>query len=181
MANNNMAVIALSSWVILALGYGAFSLQITTNPVELWASPSSQSRVEKDFFETRFQPFYRTEQIFLKSVGLKQVLTLIILIIECQQTLFYFQFKYNLTKTNETITFGPAFNRTFLEVIVRLQDKIEKVLTIFFFLFRVYNKYFCFFSDCDYNKYIGYLLSRCFLINNRKTPKILKNGLIQIN
>lgn len=70
-----MAVIALTSWVILALGYGAFSLQITTDPVELWASPVSQSRVEKDFFDTRFQPFYRSEQIFLKNVGLKRVRT----------------------------------------------------------------------------------------------------------
>lgn len=43
-----------------------FFFKITVDPVELWASPTSQSRQEKDYFDSRFGPFYRTEQIFFK-------------------------------------------------------------------------------------------------------------------
>jgi hypothetical protein len=57
----------------LALGYGAFSLQVTTDPVEIWASPQSRSRIEKEYFDSRFEPFYRTEQVFVKAVGIKKV------------------------------------------------------------------------------------------------------------
>jgi len=47
---------------------------VTINPIEIWAAPSSRSRIEKDYFDNRFQPFYRTEQIYIKSVGLDKVL-----------------------------------------------------------------------------------------------------------
>jgi Niemann-Pick C1 protein len=57
----------------LALGYGAFSLQVTTDPVEIWAAPDSQSRLEKEYFDSRFEPFYRTEQVFVKAVGIEKV------------------------------------------------------------------------------------------------------------
>lgn len=73
MASNPWLVILLACWVVIALGHGAFQLQVTTDPVEIWAAPSSRARLEKDFFESRFAPFYRTEQIFLKAVGLKEV------------------------------------------------------------------------------------------------------------
>lgn len=73
MARNPWLVILVSSWVVFALGHGAFQLIVTTNPVEIWASPSSRARIEKDFFESHFAPFYRTEQIFIKAVGLDRV------------------------------------------------------------------------------------------------------------
>lgn len=67
-ADNPTLVLAISSWVIAALSYGALSLIITVDPVELWASPTSRSRIEKDYFDSRFGPFYRTNQIFIKPV-----------------------------------------------------------------------------------------------------------------
>lgn len=67
-ANNPVLVLAISSWVIIGLGHGAFYLKITTDPVELWAGPNSRSRVEKDYFDSRFSPFYRTNQIFIKPL-----------------------------------------------------------------------------------------------------------------
>lgn len=73
MAKSPWLVILISSWIIIALGHGAFSLIVTTNPVEIWASPNSRSRIEKDMFESKFPPFYRTEQIFIKTVGLSEV------------------------------------------------------------------------------------------------------------
>lgn len=73
MAKNPWLVLLISSWIVFGLIHGAFQLIVTTNPVEIWAAPNSRSRIEKDFFESRFQPFYRTEQIFLKAVGLSEV------------------------------------------------------------------------------------------------------------
>lgn len=65
-ANNPVLVLAISSWIIAGLSYGALQLQITVDPVELWANPTSRSRIEKDYFDSRFGPFYRTNQIFIK-------------------------------------------------------------------------------------------------------------------
>lgn len=72
-----MLVLAICSWVIAGLGYGATMLQITVDPVELWANPNSRSRIEKDYFDSRFSPFYRTNQIFIKPINQDYVINLI--------------------------------------------------------------------------------------------------------
>lgn len=43
--------------------------QITTDPVELWASPTSRTRLDKDYFDSNFSPFYRTTQIIIQPKG----------------------------------------------------------------------------------------------------------------
>lgn len=48
-------------------------MHVTTDPVELWASPHSRSRVEREYFDKHFEPFYRNEQIIITSVGLPNV------------------------------------------------------------------------------------------------------------
>lgn len=48
---------------LVSMGHGIKYLNITTNPVELWASPSSRARVEREFFDSKFNPFYRIEQV----------------------------------------------------------------------------------------------------------------------
>jgi len=48
-------------------------LSVTVNPIEIWAAPKSRSRIEKDYFDNRFQPFYRTEQIYIKAEHLDEV------------------------------------------------------------------------------------------------------------
>lgn len=73
MAENAVEVLFICSWIVACASYGTFSLNITTNPVELWANPTSESRIDKDYFDTHFQPFYRTEQIFIKTVGINPV------------------------------------------------------------------------------------------------------------
>lgn len=45
------------------MGHGIKYLQITTDPVELWAAPNSRSRIEREFFDSNFEPFYRIEQV----------------------------------------------------------------------------------------------------------------------
>ncbi|XP_046615474.1 NPC intracellular cholesterol transporter 1 homolog 1b-like [Neodiprion virginianus] len=98
-------VLVLCAWtyLIILMCYGIKYLSITTNPIEIWAAPTSQSRIEKDFFDEHFQPFYRTEQIFIKPVGLDTILH---------------------NTTTDELEFGPVFNREFLLTIYDLHQQI---------------------------------------------------------
>ncbi|XP_015437411.1 PREDICTED: Niemann-Pick C1 protein isoform X1 [Dufourea novaeangliae] len=93
---------------IVALGHGIKYIHVTTDPVELWAAPQSRSRVEREYFDQHFEPFYRTEQIIITSAGLSNIV---------HET------------TNGPITFGPVFNDTFLRTIYQLQEGIKGIVT----------------------------------------------------
>ena len=81
---------------------------MTVDPIELWASPTSRSRIEKDFFETTFRPFYRTEQVIVKSLGNS----------------------FNYTDLfGQNVTFGPVFRKDFLKELLKLQIAIENIET----------------------------------------------------
>jgi Niemann-Pick C1 protein len=116
MARRRLIVLLVSAVIIVALAIGIIMLQVTTDPVEIWAAPHSRSRQEKDFFDANFQPFYRTNQVFIKSVGIES-----------------FEWTQVIGSENVSIlhTFGPAFNRTFLNAVFDLQKEIESV-NIFF-------------------------------------------------
>lgn len=49
--------------LVIMLGYGIVYVKITTDPVELWAAPSSKSRIEREYFDSKFEPFFRMEQV----------------------------------------------------------------------------------------------------------------------
>jgi Niemann-Pick C1 protein len=51
---------------VLMSGWKFFGVE--TDPVRLWVAPNSESRLQKEFFDKKFGPFYRTEQIFATSV-----------------------------------------------------------------------------------------------------------------
>lgn len=68
-AKHPVLVLALCSWVIGGLAYGVRYMNVTTDPVELWASEQSKTRIEKDYFDQHFGPFYRTNQLFVKPLN----------------------------------------------------------------------------------------------------------------
>ena len=75
-------IVMLSSMIIATVfALGMVKMIITTDPVELWAGPNSRSRIEKDFFDSNFRPFYRTEMVIIKAKNLDTVIiyTLILL------------------------------------------------------------------------------------------------------
>ena len=39
-------------------------MQITTDPVELWSAPKSTARVQKQYYDSHFGPFYRLFHVF---------------------------------------------------------------------------------------------------------------------
>ncbi|XP_052121978.1 NPC intracellular cholesterol transporter 1 homolog 1b-like [Frankliniella occidentalis] len=107
-------VCAASPWSFLllamvltaALGSGLRRVNIVTDPIELWADPASRSRQERDYFEEHFEPFYRSEQVIVRAVGLDRVVH---------------------NTSNGLLEFGPAFNREFLASALDLQDRIKKI------------------------------------------------------
>ncbi|XP_067326963.1 NPC1-like intracellular cholesterol transporter 1 [Anolis sagrei] len=60
-------VILICVLAVAVLSGGLASIQMTTNPVELWSAPDSQARQEKAFYEEHFGPFFRTNQVFLTA------------------------------------------------------------------------------------------------------------------
>ncbi|KAJ8956647.1 hypothetical protein NQ318_014001 [Aromia moschata] len=92
--------------LVVALGHGIKYLKVTTDPVELWASPTSRSRVEKEYYDSHFEPFYRNEQLIIRAVNLSYI-------------------AHNTS--DGIITFGPAFNDTFLKAVLGLQEKIKAI------------------------------------------------------
>ncbi|XP_016843552.1 NPC intracellular cholesterol transporter 1 homolog 1b [Nasonia vitripennis] len=105
-AKHPVSSLAIISNVIVALSFGSSRLIVTSNPIEIWSAPSSRARIEKNFFDEHFQPFYRTEQIFIKSVGLDKV--------------------YN-DIDNVTYEFGPVFRKEFMLAVLDLQEKVMQL------------------------------------------------------
>ncbi|KAM7400435.1 hypothetical protein PAMA_004903 [Pampus argenteus] len=60
-------VILGSLILVVASSGGLVHMRITTNPVELWSSPNSQAREEKDYFDSHFGPFFRTAQLIITT------------------------------------------------------------------------------------------------------------------
>ena len=72
-------IVMLSSMIIATVfALGMVKMIITTDPVELWAGPNSRSRIEKDFFDSNFRPFYRTEMVIIKAKNLDTVIIYIL-------------------------------------------------------------------------------------------------------
>ena len=80
--------------IVIALSFGMFFFKLTTDPVKLWSSPNSRARQEKNYFDTNFNPFYRTEMIIVKPLN--------------QTKEAYFEKHVPLGTGDLTWTFGPA-------------------------------------------------------------------------
>lgn len=66
-ASSPFLTFAIVFVLIGLLNVGWKNFEIETDPVRLWVSPSSESKQQKEYFDEKFGPFYRTEQIFVTS------------------------------------------------------------------------------------------------------------------
>ncbi|XP_060875869.1 NPC intracellular cholesterol transporter 1 homolog 1b-like isoform X2 [Metopolophium dirhodum] len=103
-ASRSHISLMVSVCLITTLSHGIHYIKITIDPVDLWSSPNSQCRQEREYFNTNFKPFFRTTQVIIVPNGVRDVL-------------------YNTSEGS--YTFGPVFNRTFLLEVLKLQQKIE--------------------------------------------------------
>lgn len=94
-----LTVILTSVVFVSACSAGLVYMQITTNPVELWSSPSSRARLEKDYFDQHFGPFFRTEQLIITTPLTEQIV-------------------FDST-TGPDITFSPIFSLSLLHQVSR--------------------------------------------------------------
>ena len=51
------------------LNFGWNRFEVETDPVRLWVAPDSESKLQKEYFDEHFGPFYRVEQIFVSSTN----------------------------------------------------------------------------------------------------------------
>lgn len=106
----------LSVVPIVALSVGIMNLEVTTDPVDLWASPTSRSRLEKDYFDSHFSPFFRTTQLIIVPKGYEPFTVVI---------------EDELTKLEKNYTFGAPLNETFLQDVMNLQNQILELVAEF--------------------------------------------------
>ncbi|KAM7541010.1 hypothetical protein Aperf_G00000046447 [Anoplocephala perfoliata] len=81
---------------------GFLRFRVTTDPVDLWSDPNSRARLEKDYFDEHFGPFYRTEQIILRPVNATPYV-------------------------HDGTTYGSVFDKTFLKSVLDLQKKVTNL------------------------------------------------------
>ncbi|XP_066944874.1 NPC intracellular cholesterol transporter 1-like isoform X2 [Macrobrachium rosenbergii] len=107
-AEHPWTVLIVGGLVAIGLSVGIIFLKVTTDPVELWASPFSRSRIEKEYYDKNFEPFYRTEMLIIRPVGVEKV----------------------PHQTPDGIEmWGPVYNKTFLKEVLKLQNYITRELT----------------------------------------------------
>ncbi|XP_073946137.1 NPC intracellular cholesterol transporter 1 homolog 1b-like [Choristoneura fumiferana] len=101
-AYNSMLTIMLTSWLAFAMLFGVFLLNLTANPLELWSAPDSRSRVDLNYFNSRFGPFYRAAQVFVQVQDLDPFVV-------------------------NNVTYGPAFRLEAIEELIKLEDAIINI------------------------------------------------------
>jgi Niemann-Pick C1 protein len=66
-AENPYLTFALVFTAVGLLNIGWKKFEVEQDPVRLWVAPDSESRIQKDYFDQHFGPFYRPQQIFITS------------------------------------------------------------------------------------------------------------------
>ncbi|KAG0705425.1 patched family-domain-containing protein [Suillus ampliporus] len=66
-ASSPFLTFSLVFTVIGLLNVGWQRFDIETDPVRLWVAPDSESKLQKEYFDEHFGPFYRPQQIFVTA------------------------------------------------------------------------------------------------------------------
>ncbi|XP_069635269.1 NPC intracellular cholesterol transporter 1 isoform X1 [Haliaeetus albicilla] len=109
----NPRPVILFSVVFIAMCCSGFIyVKATTNPVDLWSAPSSQARKEKEYFDTHFGPFFRTEQLIIRAPNSHPD-------------------TYSPYPSGADIPFGPPLTKDILHQVLDLQDAIVNITASF--------------------------------------------------
>ncbi|KAG7270633.1 hypothetical protein CRUP_010928 [Coryphaenoides rupestris] len=69
MASHPLKVLLVATIFVAVFATGLMYIELTTDPIQLWSSPNSRARREKDFHDKTFDPFFRTNQLILTAPG----------------------------------------------------------------------------------------------------------------
>lgn len=61
--------LALVFTAVGLLNIGWKNFEVEKDPVRLWVAPDSESKIQKEYFDQHFGPFYRPQQIFITSAS----------------------------------------------------------------------------------------------------------------
>ncbi|XP_010765957.1 NPC intracellular cholesterol transporter 1 [Notothenia coriiceps] len=107
------SVVILGSLIlVVASSGGLIYMRITTDPVELWSSPSSQARQEKDYFDSHFGPFFRTAQLIITTPIVDP-------------------FLYSPYFGGSDVPFGAILRKDILHQVLDLQLQIEDIVATY--------------------------------------------------
>ncbi|OWK01765.1 NPC1 [Cervus elaphus hippelaphus] len=101
-------VVFFSVAFIAACSSGLVFIQVTTDPVDLWSAPGSQARREKEYFDTHFGPFFRTEQLIIRAPHTQP-------------------HTYEPYPSGADVPFGPPLAIDILHQVLDLQTAIESI------------------------------------------------------
>lgn len=116
-ASNPYPVMIGAFIVSFILAMGMCYWKVTTDPVDLWVSPTSQARQDMEFFNKNFWKFYRIEQVVISPSKNSRVYS-------------SHAFNYTYQKSDgsrKSASFGPAFNQSFLLKVFNLQKRLESL------------------------------------------------------
>ncbi|XP_043844297.1 NPC intracellular cholesterol transporter 1 isoform X1 [Dromiciops gliroides] len=105
---NPVPVIFCSLVFITVCCSGLVFMRLTTNPVDLWSAPDSQAHQEKEYFDTHFGPFFRTEQLIIRAPHTNQHI-------------------YEPYPSGADVPFGPPLDKGILHQVLDLQIAIEHI------------------------------------------------------
>ncbi|XP_050748729.1 NPC intracellular cholesterol transporter 1 [Gymnogyps californianus] len=109
----NPRPVILFSVVFIAMCCSGFVyVKATTNPVDLWSAPNSQARKEKEYFDTHFGPFFRTEQLIIQAPNTHPD-------------------TYSPYPSGADTPFGPPLTKAILHQVLDLQDAIVNITASF--------------------------------------------------
>ena len=66
-SENPYLTLALAFTAVGLLNIGWKNFEVEQDPVRLWVAPDSESKIQKEYFDQHFGPFYRPQQIFITS------------------------------------------------------------------------------------------------------------------
>jgi len=100
-------VIIACTFIIAILSCGLIFFKVVTDPVKLWSAPESTARVERDYFDKHFGPFYRTEQVIITAKPRNET--------------------YSLYPRGELIHFDGIIHKDMLHKVLNLQEAIANI------------------------------------------------------
>jgi Niemann-Pick C1 protein len=101
-------VIGLSLLTCGLMMFGFYYFSVITDPVELWSPVDSETRLNKNYYDTHFRPFYRTTQLIIRPTN---------------TTPWMHQLPYD----TDPRQYSSALDLQFLHQVLDLQNKISSL------------------------------------------------------
>ena len=110
-ARHPILIVGISIVVCSVLSSGFFLyFSVITDPVELWSPKTSETRLNKNFYDSHFRPFYRTTQLIIRPTDKTPVMH---------------------TTFTQSQQFSSTFDREFLRQVLELQNDVSAITAQF--------------------------------------------------